>query len=185
MLIDKVITDEDVKIMPEATDALVELSKGDMRRALNVLQACHASSQPLAPRPGQQQQQQQQHDTPMEQDDGLEKQRETITTETIYTCIAAPPPEAVRQIADTLLSTSDVVTCLNTLAAIKQQRGLALADVVTALAEELGRMDVKAEVMISWMQGLADIEHRIASGAGEMVQMGAVVGVVRGGIELV
>lgn len=44
VLVDKVIEEETVKILPEATDALVRLSKGDMRRALNVLQACHASS---------------------------------------------------------------------------------------------------------------------------------------------
>ncbi len=43
-LVDKVIDEEHVKIQPAATDALVTLSKGDMRRALNVLQACHASS---------------------------------------------------------------------------------------------------------------------------------------------
>jgi replication factor C subunit 3/5 len=44
VLVDKVITEENIQITGEATDALVRLSKGDMRRALNVLQACHASS---------------------------------------------------------------------------------------------------------------------------------------------
>jgi replication factor C subunit 3/5 len=44
VLVDKVIEEENVKVTPDATDALVRLSKGDMRRALNVLQACHASS---------------------------------------------------------------------------------------------------------------------------------------------
>ncbi len=43
-LVDKVVEEERVNISPEAVDALVKLSKGDMRRALNVLQACHASS---------------------------------------------------------------------------------------------------------------------------------------------
>src|SRR5204863_6385589 len=43
-LIDQVIINENVLISPEATNSLVTLSKGDMRRALNVLQACHASS---------------------------------------------------------------------------------------------------------------------------------------------
>lgn len=43
-LVDKVIQAENVRIQPEATESLVRLSKGDMRRALNVLQACHASS---------------------------------------------------------------------------------------------------------------------------------------------
>ena len=43
-LVDKVIVEEEVKIESDAIDSLVRLSKGDMRRALNVLQACHASS---------------------------------------------------------------------------------------------------------------------------------------------
>ena len=43
-LVDQVIEKEEVNILPDAVDSLVRLSKGDMRRALNVLQACHASS---------------------------------------------------------------------------------------------------------------------------------------------
>ena len=50
VLVDKVIIEENVQINASATDALVKLSKGDMRRALNVLQACHASSKSLSPR---------------------------------------------------------------------------------------------------------------------------------------
>ncbi|EJD47991.1 P-loop containing nucleoside triphosphate hydrolase protein [Auricularia subglabra TFB-10046 SS5] len=38
-----VIEAEDVKIEPDGLDALLKLSKGDMRRALNILQACHAA----------------------------------------------------------------------------------------------------------------------------------------------
>jgi DNA polymerase III delta prime subunit len=44
VLVEKVVEEENVQIRGEAVDALVKLSKGDMRRALNVLQACHASS---------------------------------------------------------------------------------------------------------------------------------------------
>lgn len=44
VLVEKVILEEDIKITPDAIDSLIRLSKGDMRRALNVLQACHASS---------------------------------------------------------------------------------------------------------------------------------------------
>lgn len=46
VLVDRVIEEEKVNITREATEALTKLSKGDMRRALNVLQACHASSEP-------------------------------------------------------------------------------------------------------------------------------------------
>lgn len=44
-IVDQVIEKEGVRIQPEAVNSLVALSKGDMRRALNVLQACFASSE--------------------------------------------------------------------------------------------------------------------------------------------
>ena len=50
VLVEKVVEEESVRIGAEAVDALVGLSKGDMRRALNVLQACHASSECYARR---------------------------------------------------------------------------------------------------------------------------------------
>lgn len=171
VLVEKVVEEENVRIGGEAVDALVKLSKGDMRRALNVLQACHASSTPLRPK-----------NAPKVPDSEI--QREMITTETIYSCIAAPPPDAIKEMVSTLLGTSDVTSCLSTMNALKTTRGLALADIITALAEELAKLEVKPEVMISWLDGLAEIEHRVAGGGSEVIQTGAVVGVVRQGVEL-
>jgi replication factor C subunit 3/5 len=107
-----------------------------------------------------------------------------ITTETIFNCIAAPPPDVINEIVTTLLKTSDVTSCLNTLMSLKKSRGLALADIITALSEELVKLEVKPQAMITWLDGLADIEHRIASGGSDVIQTGAVVGVVRLGVEL-
>ncbi|KAK2029747.1 replication factor C [Colletotrichum zoysiae] len=171
VLVDKVIEEEHVKVMPEATEALVKLSKGDMRRALNVLQACHASSTPLQPK-----------NAPKVAEGDIV--REMISTETIYNCIAAPQPNAIQEILNVLLSTTDVTSCLTTINTLKVARGLALADIITALAEQLATLEVKPEIMIKWLDGLADIEHRVASGGSETVQTGAVVGVIRSGAEL-
>ncbi|KAF8555967.1 DNA replication factor [Imleria badia] len=41
--VDTVVEAERVKLTPDGKQALLKLSKGDMRRALNVLQACHAA----------------------------------------------------------------------------------------------------------------------------------------------
>lgn len=169
VLVNRVVDEETVQIMPEAADALVTLSRGDMRRALNVLQACHASSTPLREK-----------DAPKDEP----VVREMITTETIYNCIAAPPPDAIREILQTLLTTTDVTSCLNTINALKVARGLALADIITALSEEIVKVEASPKVMVAWLSGLADIEHRVASGAGETVQTGALVGVIRSGCEM-
>ncbi|RWA03027.1 hypothetical protein EKO27_g12078 [Xylaria grammica] len=171
VLVDKVVMEEGVKIDAEATDALVTLSKGDMRRALNVLQACHASSTPMQPKNGPR----------IAEKDIV---RDTITTETIYNCIAAPPPDAITKILSTLLMTSDVKTCLSTINTLKVANGLALADIITAVSEQIVTMEVKPEVMVRWLDGLAEIEYRVSGGANETIQTGAVVGVVREGCEL-
>ena len=44
--LNEVIDRENVKIDNEGLEALLKLTKGDMRRGLNVLQACHSASSP-------------------------------------------------------------------------------------------------------------------------------------------
>lgn len=110
--------------------------------------------------------------------------RDTITTETIYNCVAAPPPDAIKKILNTLLSTSDVTACLTIINTLKISQGLALADIITSLSEELVKLEVKPQVMITWLDALAEIEYRVASGANEAIQTAAVVGAVRNGVEL-
>ena len=170
-LVDKVIEEENINITQEATESLVTLSKGDMRRALNVIQACHASSTPLQP-PGK------------PAPDPSTIVRDQITQTTIYDCIAAPHPADITYILNMLLETSDITQCLKTINTIKAQKGLALADILTALSEELIKNDVPSQTMATWMSGLADIEYRLSGGGNEAIQTGATIGVVRTGVEL-
>ncbi|PYH48483.1 replication factor C subunit 3 [Aspergillus saccharolyticus JOP 1030-1] len=170
VLVDQVIEKEQINIQPEAVDSLVTLSKGDMRRALNVLQACHASSKPLPMK-----------DAPQNQ---ALPEPETITNETIYDCIAAPHPSDIEEIMRTLLNTSDITSCLNTINTIKTNKGLALADILSGLGDQLQRVEVPAQTRITWLEGLAEIEWRLAGGGSETIQTGGLVGVVRNGCEL-
>ena len=82
------------------------------------------------------------------------------------------------------MKTSDVTSCLNLINTLKASQGLALADIITALGEELTKLEVAPAVMITWLDGLAEVEYRLSGGGGETVQTGAVVGVVRNGVEL-
>lgn len=177
VLVDLVIEKEEVNIQPEAVDSLVRLSKGDMRRALNVLQACFASSIPLpmknAPK-----------DQDKDQDAKGRPEAEVITNETIYDCIAAPHPSDIEEIMTTLLATSDVTSCLSTINTLKANKGLALADILAALGDQLQRLEVPAQTRVTWLEGLAEIEWRLAGGGSEAMQTGGLVGVVRNGCEL-
>lgn len=170
-LVDKVVEEESVNIQPDAIDSLVTLSKGDMRRALNVLQACHASSTPLQA-PGK----------PAPKPESIV--RDQITQTTIYDCIAAPHPADIKLILNTLMNSSDITQCLRTISNIKSLKGLALADILTALSEELVKLNVSNQAMVTWLAGLADIEYRLSGGGSEAIQTGATIGVVRTGVEL-
>ncbi|KAK4539987.1 hypothetical protein LTR36_009885 [Oleoguttula mirabilis] len=168
-LVDKVIDEERVNIAPDAIDSLVTLSKGDMRRALNVLQACHASSTPL--------------NVPGERvKDSKDIIREVITQETIFDCIAAPHPADIATITQTLLTTSNIGSCLATINTLKRTKGLALADILTSLGEQLVEVDVPVQTRVAWLEGLADIEYRLSGGGSETLQTGGLVGVVRNGV---
>ena len=170
-LVDQVIENEHVHIEPEATNDLVKLSKGDMRRALNVLQACHAGSKPLK--------------TPNSAETKMaETQNDLITTTTIYNCVAAPHPTDIRIILDCLLTTKDVLSCLTTINTLKTNRGLALADILTSLADELLVLEVNPQTRITWLEGLAEIEFRLSGGGSETIQTGGMVGVMLQGCDL-
>ncbi|KAL9621457.1 MAG: hypothetical protein Q9160_004100 [Pyrenula sp. 1 TL-2023] len=178
ILVDKVVEEERVNITPDAIESLVKLSKGDMRRALNVLQACHAGSKPLpmrkdatAPAPGM-------------ENSNPTAENEVITNDTVYTCIASPHPADVKLIVDVLLGNPDVTSILSAINTLKASKGLALADILTCLAEELMELDVSAQTRVTWLEGLAEIEHRLSGGGSEKVQTGGMVGVVRKGVEL-
>lgn len=177
-LVDKVVEEEHIAIMPDAVDSLVQLSRGDMRRALNVLQACHAGSKPLpmrknaiVPAPGT--------------EDGRSSDNEVITNDNVYTCIAAPHPNDIKLIIDVLLGNPDVTSILSTINVLKSSKGLALADILTCLSEELMSLDISAQTRITWLEGLAEVEHRLSGGGSEKVQTGGMVGVVRRGVELI
>jgi replication factor C subunit 3/5 len=73
---------------------------------------------------------------------------------------------------------------LRTINNIKALKGLALADILTALSEELVKNDVPPQTMVTWLTGLADIEYRLSGGGNEAIQTGATIGVVRTGVEL-
>ncbi|KAF3918949.1 hypothetical protein ABW20_dc0107338 [Dactylellina cionopaga] len=168
--VEHVIESEKVRIDPPAIDALLALSRGDMRRSLNVLQACFAGSTPL--------------DDNGVAMSGPNVQRELITETAIYECVAAPHPEDIQAIMNTLL-TEDMTTALITVTRIKTLKGLALTDILQAIAEELCRLEVSAQVRIQWLAGLAEIEGRVAAGGNESIQTAGFAGVVKVGAEMI
>ncbi|KAK6460208.1 DNA replication factor C [Scheffersomyces coipomensis] len=149
-----VIIKENLKISPVAESALLKLSKGDMRRALNVLQACKAATS----------------------DD------EEINEDMIYECVGAPHPQDIETVLDSILK-DDWTTAYQTINKYKQVKGLALIDLISGFIEILNRYQLKATTRIEIYKGLSDIEYGISKGGNEKIQSSAVIGVIKDALE--
>jgi replication factor C subunit 3/5 len=101
--------------------------------------------------------------------------------DTVYDVAAAPRPSDIDRILKSLMSSEGFNSCVGVFKTVKSDRGVDLAEIVTALAKKLQKMNVPANVKIVWLQGLAEIEWLLRCGASEEIQIGASIGVVRRG----
>lgn len=153
--VQNVITKENLTISADAEAALLTLSKGDMRRALNVLQACKAA---------------------------LNNDDDEIDVDMIYECIGAPHPADIDAILDSILK-DDWTTAALTFEKYKKTKGLALVDLITGFVEILNKYDVSKEARTKILRGLADIEYGVSKGGNERIQTSAVIGVIKSAME--
>lgn len=153
--VDHVIEAEKLNIDPVALEALLKLSKGDMRRALNVLQACHASV-----------------------DEGAQ-----ITESMVYDCVGSPQPADIKSILDIILK-DDWTTALKSVSQIKQEKGLALADILTAVTSELNELSLNSAAKKALLEGLSEIEWRLSAGGNERIQTSGMIGAIKSAMEL-
>lgn len=150
----KVIIKENLKISSEAEAALLKLSKGDMRKALNVLQACKAAV-----------------------DEG-----EEISEDMIYESVGAPHPKDIETILDSILK-DDWSSSIATLQKIKQLKGLALIDLLQGFIEILDHYELKTRTRAEILKGLGEIEYAISKGGNEKIQSSASIGVIKKSLE--
>lgn len=153
--VQNVIQQEKLNITPEAELALLSLSKGDMRRALNVLQACKAA---------------------------LENPEDQVDIDMIYECIGAPHPQDIEAVLDLVLK-DDWTTCILTFDRYKKSKGLALVDLVLGFVEILSKYDLKPATRVKILKGLSDIEYGISKGGNDKIQTSAVVAVIKSAME--
>lgn len=153
--INQVIIKENLHIEKKAENSLLELSKGDMRRALNVLQACKAA---------------------------LSTDDEEIDQDMIYECIGAPHPQDIELLLDTILK-EDWVKSYKTIEHVKREKGLALVDLMSGFVEVLSKYELSNAARVAILSGLADIEYGISRGGNDKIQTSAIIGVIKSAME--
>lgn len=154
--IDYVAKCEGLNVSADSKQALVKLSQGDMRKALNVLQSCKASL-----------------------DDPL---NDEIDTDMIYDCIGAPKPKSIEVIFNAIIK-NDWNDAFTTMMKIRNIEGLALIDLVSSFIDILDNYDLKQQTRMKLFVGLSDIEYALSKGGNNNIQSTAVIGCIKDALE--
>lgn len=150
-----VVVKENITIKPEAIEALLRMSQGDMRKALNVLQSCKAS---------------------------LDSPDDEIDQEMIYDCIGSPSPNDIEAVLDSILK-DDWTTAYLTLDKFKKVKGLALIDLLQGFIEILNDYKLAKSTKIKLLKGLSEIEYGISKGGNDKINSSAIIGVIKDAFE--
>lgn len=143
---------DSVNLTQDGKEALLKLSKGDMRRALNVLQACHAAY-------------------------------DRIDESAVYNCTGNPYPADIESIVKSMMN-DEFTTAYQSITSMKVQKGMALADMVSGIYDFLMTLKLPANSRVYLLDQLGQIEHRLSTGGSERIQLTALLGAVKMGVQL-
>ncbi|AMD20330.1 HDL414Wp [Eremothecium sinecaudum] len=155
--INNVMAKERLQLSESAKEALLRLSNGDMRKALNVMQAAKATL-----------------DNP---------EKDTIGEDVIYECIGAVRPKDLESILVTILH-DDWSTAYESVKKIRMSNGLALVDMIQGLVECLESYKLKDITWATMLSNLSDIEYAISKGGNDKIQCTATISAIKSSMEL-
>ncbi|KAL1408058.1 Subunit of heteropentameric Replication factor C (RF-C) [Vanrija albida] len=161
--VDVVVEKEGVNLTPDGRAALLKLSRGDMRRALNVLQACHAAYETVDenavynctgnPHPAD-----------------IQRVVESMMSDEFGTAFNR---ESCAGVALTLVIT-----------ALKTEKGLALQDLIAGAYDFLETVELPNQARVYLLDHLGQTEHRLSLGGSEKMQLTALLGAFKIAVEL-
>lgn len=147
--LEHICAEEGISASPDGYEALVELGGGDMRRTLNLLQSTvMASAGGGGP---------------------------TVTEASAYACAGKPLPSEIEACAGWLLN-EPLAEAFARIAELQLHNGVALVDVLQQLHPFVFRIGMPPRVRVELVSKLGAIEHRLAHGTSERLQLGALCG---------
>lgn len=143
--LEEIAAAEECHLSPDGVNAILDLSGGDMRRVLNLLQSTSMAN-------------------------------DTVDETAVYLTSGAPLPSDIDKVLDLLLN-ANFQTASEAIMEMCTSKGYALADVLTDLTSKLIILDLDGVVMAHLLDGMSKVEHRLAFGTNEKLQIASLVGV--------
>lgn len=107
-----------------------------------------------------------------------------VNEENVYTCVGHPLRRDIENIVKWVLN-DGFKEAYSNIVQVKMAKGLALQDILTEIHAYIHRIELPVSVRLQLLTKMADIEYRLASGASERIQLGALVAVFQNARDLI
>ena len=167
--LEEVARSEQVAMTEDGKQAILRLSGGDMRRVLNLLQSTAMSHNSTANN----------HDVPaavVGEDAKESSSSDELNENDVYLTSGAPLPQDVDQILDWLLNQSFAVAYSN-IVQLCTTKGYALTDILHDVTAKLLTIQMESAPLACLLDGMSNVENRLAAGTDEKIQTASLVGV--------
>lgn len=145
-LIDSVSKNEGFEVDGKALDGLYEISEGDARRVVNILQSCAAISAKGKP----------------------------ITEDLVYGLVSAARPQEIKEVLNIAVK-GDFINARNKLLDVMLQHGLSGLDVIKQIQKEVWNLEISDERKVKLVDKCGDIEFRMVEGSDDFIQLEALL----------
>lgn len=150
--IKNIITLESIKVEDKAIFGILKIAKGDMRKTLNILQACNTTL-------------------------SIEE-KDTIDEDMVYECVGLPTVSDIESCLNSILSDS-IQTSYYTLTNFQRDRGLALIDIINGFVNIIVEYDIDVVKKQNLLIKLSDLEYGISKGGNNNIQTSALIGLIK------
>lgn len=99
---------------------------------------------------------------------------DTVDEDSVYTCTGQPLRSDISSIVNWMLN-DDFTTAYNNISKMKCIKGLALQDILTEVHSYVHRIDFPQKIKIILLEKMAEVEHRLASGTSEKIQLSSLI----------
>lgn len=129
-------------LMPEAIDALYEVSEGDVRRLTNIMQSCFV----------------------------LKEEGKYITPEQIFSMASVAKPKEVREVLSIAVN-GNFVEARKKLLSLMLDYGMAGLDIIKQIQKEIWNLSIDDKRKVELMDKCGEVEFRMVEGSDEYVQL--------------
>lgn len=98
-----------------------------------------------------------------------------ISRETVYSCTGNPLPDDIQRVAKWLLNDA-AQDAFQYILQYQVEKGIALVDIVRELTPFVFQIHMPNNTLVELIEKLADIEHRLAFGTSDRLQLGSLLG---------